>query len=209
MFGAGSSYEKLKLRFTEAFMRSDFVNNFVKRYKLLLFILSIVVISFILHISSVYVETAENIINSEDKLTVDSLDSSKKEDLAKHIFFEIRFVDDPAKKAELYKRIADECSGTEFAQEALWRLSQLYLNDFDEPNIKEAINSLERFINSYPKSDWRAHVEFSLIGLYENAKMWKKVIGLCEKVIKENPNMPSKLKEELLRRHKAAKANPQ
>jgi tetratricopeptide (TPR) repeat protein len=175
------------------------------RLKLYFLLFCVTLISFVLHLSSIFVETAGNTVGYGDKSTTTSSDHSEKEDLAKQMFFEIRQVDDPTEKAVLYRKIVDECSGIELAEEALWRLSQLYLNDFDEPNAKEAIGCLERFIKSYPDSEWRSHVEFSLLGLYESEKLWKKVISLCEKIIEENPNMPSRLKEELLRRYRAAK----
>lgn len=174
--------------------------------KQLLLYLSVVIISFILYLFSAVNEAAENIVDAGEKSTAVSLDYSGKEELAKQILFEIRHVDDVAEKAGLYRKIADECSGTEFAQEALWKLSQLYLDDFDEPNVKESISCLERFIKSYPDSGWRSHVEFNLLGLYENEKSWKKVVVLCEKLMAENPNMPNRVKEELMKRYKAAKA---
>ncbi|MCL1940866.1 MAG: tetratricopeptide repeat protein [Synergistaceae bacterium] len=129
----------------------------------------------------------------------------EKEELAKRIFFEIRHVEDPAEKAKLYRKAADECAGTELAQEALWRLSQLYLSGFDEPDVNQAIACLERFVKTYPDSEWRSHAEFSLLGLYENEKLWGKAVALCEKLMEENPDMPRRMKEELQRRFKAAK----
>ncbi|MCL2767393.1 MAG: hypothetical protein FWE49_01485 [Synergistaceae bacterium] len=173
------------------------------RPKLLLFI-SVVFISFALNMAAV-VMSAGNDADQGDKSTSASLNDIGKEEMAKQILFEIRNVDDPAAKAMLYRKLAEECSSTEFAQEALWKLSQLHLDGFDEPNVNEAIGCLERFIKIYPDSEWRSHVEFSLLGLYENEKLWAKTAGLSEKLIAENPNMPNRLKEELLRRYKAAK----
>ena len=170
------------------------------RLKQYLLFFSVVIISFILNLYT-FTETAGNATNTGDKSAATNLENSRKEELAKQIFFEIRHVEDPAEKAMLYRRIADECSGTEPAQEALWRLSKVYLDDFDEPNVKDAIASLERFIRTYPGSEWRSHVEFSLLGLYENEKLWEKAAGLCEKLIAENPDMPSRLKQELLKRY--------
>jgi|GEM_PF-2107014 len=176
------------------------------KLKLCFLLLSVVIIGFILHSLSLLVETAGNKVNAGDNSSIVSAGNSEKEDLANHIFYEIRNVEKPEEKAVLYRKVADECPGTELAQEALWRLSQLYLDDFDEPNVKEAINCLERFIKSYPDSDWRSHVEFSLLWLYEGEKLWDKMTGLCEKIISENPNMPGRLKEELMRRYNAAKS---
>ena len=175
----------------------------MKRELCLLF-LGVAIVNFTL-ISLSTVETAEKKADIGNILTAANLNGSGKEELAKQIFFEIRHVEDPTEKATLYRRIADECSGTEFAQEALWRLSQLYLDDFDEPDVKNAIGSLEFFIKTYPESEWRSHIEFHLLGLYENEKLWIKAISLCEKLISENPDMPNRLKQELLKRYNAAK----
>ena len=167
------------------------------RPKLLLFF-SVIIISIVLGSLSAVESTG-------DKSTAENLIISEKEELAKQIFFEIRQVEDPAEKAMLYRKAAEECSGTESAQEALWKLSQLYLDGFDEPNVKEAIGCLEYFIKIYPDSEWRSHVEFSLLGLYENEKLWTKAATLCDKLIAENPNLPNRLKEELLKRYKSEK----
>ena len=185
------------------------------RLKLFFMVISVIFISFALILSSTIIETSENKVDSEGKtvvINVDnsnpvviSMDNSYKEELANQIFFEIRYVDEPEEKAVLYRKVADECRGIEHAQDALWRLSQLYLNDFDVPNVKEAIGCLEQFIQLYPNSDWRSHVEFSLLGLYENEKLWEKVITLCEKIIKDDSNMPSRIKEGLTERYMAAK----
>ena len=176
------------------------------RLKLCFLLLSVVIIGFILHSLSIFAETAGSKDNAENNSLVASVENSEKEDLANQIFYEIRNVEKPEEKAVLYRKVVDECPGAELAQEALWRLSQLYLDDFDEPNVKEAIGCLELFIKSYPDSDWRPHVEFSLLWLYESEKLWEKMTGLYEKIVSENPNMPSRLKEELLTRYNAAKA---
>ena len=158
----------------------------------ILFFSSVVMISFILFAAS----GAEFSPAGQDP---------EKEELAKRIFFEIRQTEEPGEKAKLYRKAADECAGTELAQEALWRLSQLYLSGFDEPDVKEAIGCLERFIKMYPDSEWRSHAEFSLLGLYEYEKLWGRAAALCEKLMTEDPDMPRRMKEELQRRLKAAK----
>ena len=173
------------------------------RHRFLLFA-SVIIISIVLGSLSAVECTAVKTDNVEREADVNLI--SGKEELARQIFFEIRYVEDPAEKAALYRKAAEECSGTEFAQEALWKLSQHYVDGFDEPNIKEAIGCLEYFIKMYPNSEWRSHVEFSLLGLYENEKLWVKAASLCEKLIAENSNMPNSLKEELLRRYKRAKS---
>ena len=65
----------------------------------------------------------------------------------------------------LYLRLITECPATEAAQEAYWVLSNLYLDDMDEPQEGKAREILERFLERYPSSQWGPHVENRLVWL--------------------------------------------
>lgn len=125
--------------------------------------------------------------------------------LALQLIFEAGRVEAPDEKATLYRRTADECGDTPLAQEALWRLSQLYVDGFDEPKMKEAVSCLEEFTGKYPHSEWLSNVEMTLLGYYESEKLWKKFVSLGQKIL-EDKNMPKKYKDEIATRVHAARA---
>ncbi|MDR1979089.1 MAG: hypothetical protein LBQ42_10200 [Synergistaceae bacterium] len=74
--------------------------------------------------------------------------------------------EDAAAREALYLRLIAECPETEAAQEAHWALSNLYLDDFDEPKEDEARRVLERFMERYPLSQWVLHVGDRLAWLW-------------------------------------------
>jgi len=75
----------------------------------------------------------------------------------------LRLTRTPASDAEarekIYLGLIDECPVTEAAEEAHWALSNLYLDNFDGPKEDKAREILEKFLERYPSSQWRLHVE--------------------------------------------------
>ena len=65
---------------------------------------------------------------------------------------------DAAAREALYLRLIEECPETEAAERAHWALSNLYLDDFDEPKEDNARNILKQFVARYPSSRWLLHV---------------------------------------------------
>ena len=74
---------------------------------------------------------------------------------------------DAATREALYLRLIEECPETEAAERAHWALSNLYLDDFDEPREDDARKILERFVKRYASSLWIAHVTDRLAWLWE------------------------------------------
>jgi predicted Zn-dependent protease len=74
--------------------------------------------------------------------------------------------DDAAAREALYLRLIDECPETEAAERAHWALSNLYLDDFEEPRESDARKILERFVERYPSSRWVLHVTDRLAWLW-------------------------------------------
>jgi hypothetical protein len=70
-----------------------------------------------------------------------------------------------AEKEKLFLRLIEECPETDAAEEAYWALSNLYLDDFDEPQEDKAREILESFLKRYPASQWVLHVESRLAWL--------------------------------------------
>jgi hypothetical protein len=78
--------------------------------------------------------------------------------------------DDAAAREALYLRLIDECPETEAAERAHWALSNLYLDDFEEPRESDARKILERFVERYPSSRWVLHVTDRLAWLWEEKR---------------------------------------
>ena len=84
--------------------------------------------------------------------------------------FAISRTTDASERETLYLRMMDECPDTETAEESYWALSNLYLDDFDEPKEDKAREVLELFLERYPASRWGAHVEYRLLWLRGEAR---------------------------------------
>ena len=84
----------------------------------------------------------------------------------------LRLARTPANDAEarekIYLALIDECPNTEEAETAYWALSNLYLDGFDEPREDKAREILKQFLERYPSSQWRQHVENRLAWLWGN-----------------------------------------
>jgi len=90
------------------------------------------------------------------------LSLEQQEFLAIEYRFAISGTTDAAEREALFLRMIDECPDTELAKEAHWALSNLYLDDFDEPKEDKAREILELFLERYPSSRWTVHVESRL-----------------------------------------------
>ncbi|MDR1874471.1 MAG: hypothetical protein LBQ90_05575 [Synergistaceae bacterium] len=105
----------------------------------------------------------------------------------------------PADEAEARERIylgmIGEGPDTEAAQEALWALAGLYLDDFDEPQEVKAQEVLEYFIKKYPDSPWIPQVENRLLWLYEGSSNQTRIVELYEKILQRD--MPPSLRQSL------------
>jgi len=91
--------------------------------------------------------------------------SDRQDFLAIDYRFAISRTTDASEREALYLRMIDECPDTELAEEAYWALSNLYLDDFDEPKEDKAKEILELFLERYPSSPWTTHVESRLLWL--------------------------------------------
>jgi len=106
-------------------------------------------------------------------------------------------------RERLYLGVIDECPDTEAAQEALWSLAGLYLDDFDEPEETKAQEVLEYFIKKYPDSSWIPHVENRLLWLYEGTNADNqtgrpdRVLSLFERILRREMPLSIRLPLEL------------
>ena len=91
--------------------------------------------------------------------------SDQQDFLAIDYRFRISRTADASEREALYLRMMEECPDSETAEESYWALSNLYLDDFDEPKNDKAKEILELFLKRYPSSQWTSHVENRLFWL--------------------------------------------
>lgn len=137
-----------------------------------------------------------------DKSSIQVIDSceamkklsiQKQELIAKNIFKKLSKTDEKNTEVfiENYKRVINECPDTEWAQEAYWRLTNLYLNAVEKPDYERVISLLEEAIKKYPNTPATPHYKKRLLFVYEETKQWSKAVKLYEEAIKNNPELIS------------------
>ncbi|MCX8026666.1 MAG: tetratricopeptide repeat protein [Thermodesulfovibrionales bacterium] len=121
------------------------------------------------------------------------LSLEEQEKLAKELFTQMSKADknDTDVFIRLYTRVINECPDTEKAQEAYWRLSNLYLQAFDKPDYEKIASLLEEAVRRYPNTPATPHYKQRLLRAYEETKQWKKAVGLYEEALKTNPEILS------------------
>lgn len=74
---------------------------------------------------------------------------------------------DPSEREAILKKIAERCKGTEEGESAYWDLADLYLEGFPEEMRKEAQETLELCLKTYPNSRRASMVKCKLAELYD------------------------------------------
>ena len=74
---------------------------------------------------------------------------------------------DPSECEAILKKIAERCKGTEEGESAYWDLADLYLEGFPEEMRKEAQETLELCLKTYPNSRRAPMVKCKLAELYD------------------------------------------
>ena len=74
---------------------------------------------------------------------------------------------DPSERESILKKIAERCKGTEEGESAYWDLADLYLEGFPEEMRKEAQETLELCLKTYPNSRRASMVKCKLAELYD------------------------------------------
>lgn len=74
---------------------------------------------------------------------------------------------DPSERETILKKIAERCKGTEEGESAYWDLADLYLEGFPEEMRKEAQETLELCLKTYPNSRRASMVKCKLAELYD------------------------------------------
>lgn len=128
-----------------------------------------------------------------DCLKSNKLSIEEQEKLARELFIQMSKADkyDTELFIKLYNRVINECPDTEKAQEAYWRLTNLYLQAFDEPDYAKIVELLEDAVKKYPNTSATQHYKQRLLLAYVESKQWGKAIGLYEETINKNPDILS------------------
>lgn len=74
---------------------------------------------------------------------------------------------EPSEREAILKKIAERCKGTEEGESAYWDLADLYLGGFPEEMRKEAQETLELCLKTYPNSRRSVMVKCKLAELYD------------------------------------------
>jgi len=117
--------------------------------------------------------------------------------LAKALFEQIRQADtyDLTTIERLYLEVMEKCPETDQAQESYWRLSNLYLQAYDDPKYPEARALLERFLARYPDSEGVPLVKRRLAFVYEEMKDWPKTVEIYSELFAA-PEVPPEVLQE-------------
>jgi tetratricopeptide (TPR) repeat protein len=90
---------------------------------------------------------------------------------------------------KLYNQVIEHCPDTKWAQESLWRLSNLYLLANDPPEYQKVIELMEKLISKYPDSPLVPDAKNRLRMSYEQTGNYKKAIALYEDLFAKNPDI--------------------
>ncbi len=101
---------------------------------------------------------------------------------------------EPEEREAILKKIAERCKGTEEGESAYWDLADLYLEGFPEEMRKEARDTLELCLKTYPNSRRSVMVKLKLAELYDAGTPRRAELI---KQLKNDSSLPSVLKSSL------------
>lgn len=101
---------------------------------------------------------------------------------------------EPEEREAILKKIAERCKGTEEGESAYWDLADLYLEGFPEEMRKEARDTLELCLKTYPNSRRSVMVKLKLAELYDADTPRRAELI---KQLKDDSSLPSVLKSSL------------
>ncbi len=88
---------------------------------------------------------------------------------------------------KLHRQVIDQCPDTKWAQESLWKLSNLYLLAKDPPDHQKIIELMEYLLKRYPDSPIVPHAKKKLLVAYKETGNMKKVVELYDEAFTGSP----------------------
>jgi tetratricopeptide (TPR) repeat protein len=148
-------------------------------------------------------------VNSEQWLTAEKASSESKsgsssaekkdtrlpleeqEKLAKELYGIMAKTDEWDTEAfiKLHRQVIEQCPDTRWAQESLWRLSNLYLSAKDPPDYLEIIDLMEQLSTKYPGSLFCPDAKHRLLIAYEQTGNYRKAVALYEDMFARDPGI--------------------
>jgi len=126
---------------------------------------------------------------AEKKDTRLSLDEQEK--LAKELYGKMAKTDewDTETFIKLHRQVIEQCPDTRWAQESLWRLSNLYLLAKDPPDYPKIIELMEQLTSKYPGSLFCPDAKNRLLIAYEQTGNYRKAVILYEDLFDRDPGL--------------------
>jgi tetratricopeptide (TPR) repeat protein len=126
---------------------------------------------------------------TEKKETRLSLEEQDK--LAKELYGKIAGTDerDTETFIKLHRQVIEQCPDTRWAQESLWRLSNIYLLTKDSPDYPKIIELMEQLISKYPGSLFCPDAKNRLMIAYEQTGNYRKAVALYEDMFERDPGL--------------------
>ena len=90
---------------------------------------------------------------------------------------------------KLHNQVIEQCPDTKWAQESLWRLSNLYLLANDPPQYQKISELMEKLISRYPDSPIIPDAKNRLLRSYEETGNYRKAVSLYEDLFEKNPEI--------------------
>jgi hypothetical protein len=91
---------------------------------------------------------------------------------------------------QIYGEIIQKCPQTRWAEQAYWRLSNLYRYAYETPRHEKVIELMKEFLGRYPDSARALDVKNRLIRSYEQTRAWCKAARLYPDIAAAVPRPP-------------------
>jgi tetratricopeptide (TPR) repeat protein len=119
------------------------------------------------------------------------LSPEEQEKLAKELYGKMAKTDewDTETFIKLHRQVIEQSPDTRWAQESLWRLSNLYLLTKDPPEYPKIIELMEQLIGKYPGSLFCPDAKHRLLIAYEQTGNYRKAVALYEDIFARDPGI--------------------
>jgi len=90
----------------------------------------------------------------------------------------------------LHRQVVETCPATAWAAESHWRLSNLYLFGFDQPDRERIVFHLETLLKRYPTSPLVPQAQQRLLVSYRELGAFDRIVALYGPLFRDKDTMP-------------------